>query len=165
MQETSIKSQPDIKTYRVTLPSPLGTQEAVTVVVKSVFTHAITAHPSEITQTEKQLVQYIGNAYILTFYRCKTQNTNFNLPSSNIESYTRVSPVSTDGSTISYGPYSDTTPYSHFRITLHYENNGPFLGIVSLERLIQVSHWGVIQVEEHVHVRHIGKTYIYVWHI
>ena len=94
--------------------------------------------------------------YILIPYRCKTQNTIVKLPSSNIESYTRVSPVSTDGSKINYGPYSDIVPYHHARMTLHYENNGPFLTVTSLERVIQISHWGVIQVEEHLRVRHSG---------
>ena len=41
-------------------------------------------------------------------------------------------------------------------MVLHFENNGPFIGVVSLERIIEVSHWGNIAVEEHVHIKHIG---------
>ena len=110
---------------------------------------------------EKQLVQYTTNAYINTPYQCTTQNSDFTLPSSNIESHSRVTPVSVDGSTISYGPYSNLAPYSNARITIHYENNGPFLGVVSLDRLIQVSHWGVIQVEEQIHIKHTGMMFDY----
>lgn len=106
---------------------------------------------------DKQLVQYTTNAYINTPYVCSTQNSDFNLPSSNIESHIPVSPVSVDGSTISYGPYSNIEPYSNARIAIHYENNGPFLTVVSLDRLIQVSHWGVIQVEEHIHIKQTGN--------
>lgn len=69
-----------------------------------------------------------------------------------------MSPVSSDGSKISYGPYNDLATYSNARMTLHYENNNPFLTITSLERVIQVSHWGVIQVEEHIRVHHTGKS-------
>ena len=41
-------------------------------------------------------------------------------------------------------------------MVLHFENNGPFIGVVALERIIEVSHWGNIAVEEHVHIKHIG---------
>ena len=111
---------------------------------------------------EKQFVQYSTNAYINTPYECATQNTDFNLPSSNIESHSRISPVNVDGSTISYGPYTNLAPYSNARVTIHYENNGPFLSVVSLDRLIQVSHWGVVQVEENVHIKHTG-TVVHVY--
>jgi len=43
-------------------------------------------------------------------------------------------------------------------MVLHFENNGPFIGAISLERIIEVSHWGNIAVEEHVHIRHLGAT-------
>ena len=143
--------------YRITLPSPLGAKESITITVNSVFTHIIQPYPKEITQFDKQLVQFTGNAYFYTPYRCKTQNTDVKVPNSNIESYTRITPVSTDGAKINYGPYNDIPPLSHSRVSFHYENNNPFLTVTSLERIIQVSHWGVIQVEEYVRVRHSGE--------
>ena len=39
---------------------------------------------------------------------------------------------------------------------IHSENNTPFLTITSLERIVEVSHWGNIAVEEHIEVRHTG---------
>ena len=156
VQTTKIKSQPDLTAYKIYFSSSLAAQDTVSVVVKTVFTHAIKPYPKEISQMEKQLVQFTANAYINTPYQCKTQNSDFNLPSSNVESYGRISPVSVDGSTISYGPYSNLSPYSNARVMIHYENNGPFLSVTSLDRLIQVSHWGVIQVEEHIHIRQTG---------
>ena len=151
------KPQQGVAVYKITLPQSLTTSESVTVIVETIFTRAVKPHPQEITQAEKQLVQFIGNAYFYTPYRCKTQSSDFSLPSpTNVESYTRVAPVSSDGGKISYGPYSDREPFSHTRVVLHFENNGPFLSVVSLLRLIQVSHWGVIQVEEHLHIKHTG---------
>ena len=41
-------------------------------------------------------------------------------------------------------------------MTIHYENNAPFLTITSLERVIEVSHWGNIAVEETVDLKHGG---------
>lgn len=129
----------------------------MTVSVTTVFTHAVTPFPKEITQNEKQLVQVTLNAYVFLPYSSKTQSTTILLPSSNIESFTRVTPVNTNDNEITYGPYPDLPLYSHTRIQLHYENNGPFVGVVSLERVIEVSHWGNIAVEEHYHIKHCGK--------
>lgn len=41
-------------------------------------------------------------------------------------------------------------------MTVHYENNNAFLTVTSLERAIEVSHWGVISVEEVIDLRHTG---------
>lgn len=154
---TTIKSRQDITAFKVALSSQLAPRETVTVVASLVLTHAVEAYPKEITQAEQQLVQFSSNAYFFTPYRCQTQNSNFKLSSSSIETYSRVSPTSVDGNTVSYGPYTDSAPYSFARAVLHYENNGPFLEVVSLQRLIQVSHWGTIQVEEHLNIQHTGQ--------
>lgn len=39
---------------------------------------------------------------------------------------------------------------------IHYENNTPFLTISSITRMIEVSHWGNIAVEETIDLRHTG---------
>lgn len=39
---------------------------------------------------------------------------------------------------------------------IHYENNAPFLTISSITRIIEVSHWGNIAVEETIDLRHTG---------
>jgi oligosaccharyltransferase complex subunit alpha (ribophorin I) len=41
-------------------------------------------------------------------------------------------------------------------LKVHEENNSPFLTVTNLERLVEVSHWGNIAVEEHVDLRHSG---------
>ncbi|XP_003382687.1 PREDICTED: dolichyl-diphosphooligosaccharide--protein glycosyltransferase subunit 1-like [Amphimedon queenslandica] len=156
LEKTTVGSHPGVMTYRIDFASPLTPKETTNVVVNTVFSRVIAAFPKEITQFEKQFVQFVGNAYVFLPYRSKTQNTEIKLSSSNIESYTRVSPVTSDGAKISYGPYTDLAPFSNARMTLHYENNNPFLTIKSFERVIQVSHWGVIQVEEHIRVHHSG---------
>lgn len=43
-------------------------------------------------------------------------------------------------------------------LKVHEENNSPFLTVTNLERVIEVSHWGNIAVEEHVDIRHSGAT-------
>lgn len=157
VRPTTIKDRSNVTAFLVELP-PLPPKESTTVTVETVFAHAITPHPREITQSEKQLVQFTGNAYIFLPYPCKTQSTTVLLPSSNIESFSRVSPVSSEEKELTYGPYPDLSPYAQARMTIHYENNGPFIVVASLERVIEVSHWGNIAVEEHVHIKHIGAS-------
>lgn len=43
-------------------------------------------------------------------------------------------------------------------LKIHYENNSPFLTITSMTRLIEVSHWGNIAVEETVDLKHTGAN-------
>ena len=43
-------------------------------------------------------------------------------------------------------------------LSVHYENNSPFLTVTTLERVIEVSHWGNIAVEETVDVVHSGAA-------
>ena len=121
-----------------------------------VFYQAIVPFPSEIAQSDNQLVKFTGNSYIFSPYTSKTQSTTFTMPNSNIESFSRVAPTNSADQTLTYGPYSDLSPFSHAKVELHFENNGPFLMVAELERTIEVSHWGNIAVEEHVHIKHIG---------
>lgn len=41
-------------------------------------------------------------------------------------------------------------------IVIHYENHAPFLTITNLERVVEVSHWGNIAVEETIDIVHSG---------
>lgn len=43
-------------------------------------------------------------------------------------------------------------------LKVHYENNNPFLTITSMIRVIEVSHWGNIAVEETVDLKHTGAV-------
>lgn len=41
-------------------------------------------------------------------------------------------------------------------IAVHFENHNPFLTVTRLERVIEVSHWGNIAVEETIDMVHAG---------
>nr|CAG4650912.1 EOG090X04O4 [Simocephalus serrulatus] len=140
--------------YKITLSSSL--EPGQTVLVGTVFTHHLTPHPAQITQKEKQLVQYRGSAYIYSPYKILSQTTKVLLSSSTVESYTKVKPSSQSDSTITYGPYDNVAPLSEENILIHFENNAPFLSVANLLRHIEVSHWGNIAVEETLDVYHGG---------
>jgi oligosaccharyltransferase complex subunit alpha (ribophorin I) len=156
IKDRPLPMQTEAAVYRISIPSLLAGSSA-TIVVELTLFKAIVPFPSEITQSENQLVKFMGNSYLFSPYPTKTQSTTFTLPNSNIESFNRVAPTSSADQTLTYGPYSDMAPFSYGKVDIHFENNGPFLTVVELERIIEVSHWGNIAVEEYIHIRHIGK--------
>lgn len=154
--ETSVQGREDGTCYSVTLDSALAGGASVDVSVEMVFTHVLRPYPAKITQSEKQFVEFTGNAYFLSPYTTNTQNTKVVISSSNVESYSKVNPVSQNEDVIKYGPYNDIAPMSEEVMKVHYENNSPFLTVTTMTRVIEVSHWGNIAVEETIDVSHTG---------
>jgi oligosaccharyltransferase complex subunit alpha (ribophorin I) len=124
--------------------------------VSIVFTQLLTPHPEYILQSEQQLVVYEGSAHILSLYEIKDQKTTVQLSPGSVESFTKVQPAKQEGTTIVYGPYASLPPFSKAEMKIHYENNSPFLTITEFSRVIEVSHWGNIAVEETLDVYHSG---------
>merc|ERR1712223_1420052 len=117
---------------------------------------ALEMYPAAITQKEKQLARFNGNLYCYLAYPVTTQTTTVSLASSNIESHTKTKPVSVSDSTITYGPHKNTPAFSSADLTVHSENNSPMLVVSSLSRLIEVSMWGNLAIEETIDVVHRG---------
>lgn len=60
------------------------------------------------------------------------------------------------GDTITYGPYADIAPFSKSQMSLHFENNSPFITVTKASKLVEISHWGNVAVEEEFELRHDG---------
>lgn len=146
----------DASFARITFRSPLAAGEKATVVVTAVFPGLVSPYPSQITQNEKQLVQFTGNHYVLSPYKTDKQTTKVQLPNKNVESMTRLQPAAVNDDKVSYGPYTNVAEMRFDEMTIHYENNAPFLSIQEMERAIEVSHWGNIAVEETLTLVHTG---------
>lgn len=144
------------KFYSVQLNQPLESGRSTTVLLEAVYAKSLVPYPSSIAQKEKQLVRYFGNHYFYTPYITNKQKTELVLSSKNIESYTKLKPVSQSDSTITYGPYNSIQPFTEDEMIIHYENNSPFLTVTRLERYIEISHWGNIAVEENIEIYHSG---------
>ena len=113
-------------------------------------------YPAEILQNDRQLVIFNGNVYYYSQHETKTQSTKVLLASDKLESYTQLKPTSKSDQTISYGPYEGVKAFEQSELSVHYENNKPFLTISSMLRVIEVSHWGNIAVEETIDMYHSG---------
>lgn len=153
-----ISAAEDKVLYEIQLKNPLQPGKAAAVEIEAVFSHSLVPHPSHISQSEKQMVLYHGNHYFYSPYSTRTQTTTVTLPSSSVESYSKLKPVSHSDNTITYGPYENIPAYSDSKMTVHYENNNPFLTVSRLERSIEVSHWGVISIEEVIDIVHTGAV-------
>ncbi|KJE96830.1 Rpn1 protein [Capsaspora owczarzaki ATCC 30864] len=149
----------DARLFRITLESPLAAGKSIEVTVRFVVAGAQTAHPREITQQEVQRARFVGRLHVPSPYQVAEQTTTVTLPSNNVVQYTRTKPVSASGSTIKYGPYHDVAPFSVAPLSVHFEAATPFLTTRSVKRLIEVSHWGNIAVEDVIHLQNTGAQH------
>jgi len=154
--ETKVQSALTTPFWRIDLKSALSAGASTTLAVEVVLGGALEMYPAAITQKEKQLARYIGNLYCYLAYPATTQTTVVTLASSNLESYTKTKPVSLNDNTITYGPYKNIAAFSSGELMVHGENNSPMLVVSSLSRVIEVSMWGNLAVEETIDVVHRG---------
>ncbi|XP_038628610.1 dolichyl-diphosphooligosaccharide--protein glycosyltransferase subunit 1 [Tachyglossus aculeatus] len=157
VRETKIKGKSGTF-FTVKLPSPLTAGAKIRVSIETVYTHALQPYPTQITQAEKQFVVFEGNHYFYSPYPTKTQTMRVKLASRNIESYTKLGNPTRSEDMLEYGPFKDIPAFSQDSFKVHYENNSPFLTITSMTRVIEVSHWGNIAVEETVDLKHTGAV-------
>ncbi|CAB1353504.1 unnamed protein product [Coregonus sp. 'balchen'] len=155
LKQTTIQGQ-NGEFYKVQLPSSLGVGAKLRVKVETVLSHILRPFPTHITQAERQLVVFQGNHYLYSPYPTRSQTTRVRLASKTVESYTKLGNPSKSDEAIEYGPFRDVAPFSEDALKVHYENNTPFLTISSITRIIEVSHWGNIAVEETIDMRHTG---------
>lgn len=142
--------------HNVILKHSLEPGRTITVTLEEILIKSLVPYPSSIAQKDKQLVRYFGNHYFYSPYATTKQKTDVTLASRNIESYTKLKPITQSDTTIKYGSYGLTEPFTQDEMIIHYENNSPFLTVTRLERLIEISHWGNIAVEEQIEIRHTG---------
>ena len=70
--------------------------------------------------------------------------------------------MSQTDSSITYGPYTNIEAFSENemvkKLVIHSENNNPMLVVTRLQRVLEISMWGNIAVEETIDVRHDGAA-------
>ncbi|XP_050343635.1 dolichyl-diphosphooligosaccharide--protein glycosyltransferase subunit 1 [Nymphalis io] len=154
--ETTVKGYDQVKFWRVELKEAINVASTAVFATESVYTKALQPFPTAITQQEDQLVKYNGNLYFYSPYTVVSQKTNVVLNTKSVESFTKIKPFSQQDGSITYGSYSNIAPFTEKELNIHYKNNSPFLTVTRLARLIEVSHWGNIAIEETVEIEHTG---------
>lgn len=139
---------------------PQGMTEAK-LTVFGTLAGALVPVPAEIELTENQLVQYLDSHSLPSLYPTARQTTTFALGVSHIESFTKRDPYSRTGKDLVFGPITDIeggAAASLSPITIHYQNNAPFVKALQAIREIEVSHWGNVAFEDFVEVQHAGAA-------
>ncbi|XP_076954793.1 dolichyl-diphosphooligosaccharide--protein glycosyltransferase subunit 1A-like [Bidens hawaiensis] len=149
-------SPPSLIWYAASLPKELGKGESLNVDAFAVFTHSLRPFPEQITQAEQQLFVYQDSAHFTSPYNVKVQSLTVQLPSENVESYTKLEKTKFSGSEIKYGPYENVPALSHSPVIIHFPSNKQFAIAKELVKEIEVSHWGNVQVTEHYNIIHGG---------
>lgn len=135
---------------------PLRSKGRAPLVVEYVLTNALYPHPEEITQKDRQLMIFYGNSYFYSPYKSLKSSIKFQTGTRRIEDYTNFSPVSLSSGDIIYGPYGSSEPFAFSQISLHYDNNTPFLKVTKLTRSIELSHWGNVAITDVIDLVHHG---------
>ncbi|XP_063357764.1 dolichyl-diphosphooligosaccharide--protein glycosyltransferase subunit 1 [Cydia amplana] len=154
--ETTVKGYDNVKFWRVELKEAINAGSSAVINSEAVLTKALLPYPTAITQAEDQLVKYHGNLHFYSPYAVASQKTSVVLNTKSVESFTKVKPFVQQDGNIIYGPYANVAAFSDKELSIHYKNNSPFLTVRRVERLIEVSHWGNIAVEEVIEIEHTG---------
>lgn len=137
--------------YLIHLPSPLAPKEQQTLSISYSILSALTPVPAQISQNDKQYVQFTLSAYTPSSYVTEKQKTKIKFPSADVPDYTTlIADLNADkkadpqkqGSTFTYGPYNDIPAGAEQLVSVRYEFTKPITHATALERDIEVSHWG-----------------------
>lgn len=148
----------DKKFYQIDFNAsrPLRSKGRAPIVVEYVLTNALYPYPEEITQKDRQLMMFYGNAYFYSPYKSLKSSIKYQTGTRRIEDYTNFNPVSLSSGDVIYGPHSSLEPFAYSQISLHYDNNSPFLKVTKLTRSIELSHWGNVAVTDVIDLVHHG---------
>uniref|UniRef100_A0A7E4VS43 Dolichyl-diphosphooligosaccharide--protein glycosyltransferase subunit 1 n=2 Tax=Panagrellus redivivus TaxID=6233 RepID=A0A7E4VS43_PANRE len=144
-------AKPGFEYYKINFGSPLASGASHKVKIEYVLTGALKAYPAQISQEENQFMLFNTNDAIVSPYTVESDTTTITTGGKIISS--------TDGKqTTSKVTYTNTNlaPYTTKPVSVHYENNSPFVVVTSLERTIEISHWGNVAIEDHIEIVHKG---------
>ncbi|TGZ82950.1 Ribophorin I [Ascodesmis nigricans] len=139
-----------VQYYRIDM-APLAPSSQITLQLTIGLLHTATPRPATVSQVDKQFLFYRGSRYFHSAYPTLKQKTKLRFPNPEVPEYTKFTPKagSTDdpakaGSFITYGPYElvKVEEKGGEPIELMYEYTAPVITANTLERDIEVSHWG-----------------------
>ncbi|KAE9555565.1 hypothetical protein FO519_001236 [Halicephalobus sp. NKZ332] len=141
--------------YKVDFAAPATKGTPLKIRIEYVLTQILKPYPAEITQAETQFILYTGTNNYVSPYTVDQDTTNIKYGGGKLLSNSAGKDSS---GKIQVGPTSNIKPFTTTPLTIHYENNSPFTVITSLKRVIEVSHWGNIAIEDSVEIVHKGAV-------
>ncbi|KAH8118689.1 oligosaccharyl transferase alpha subunit [Phellopilus nigrolimitatus] len=174
LQHFGLNVQSDTYLYAAVLPNGLKKDEAITVELETVQTHATYPWPAAISQKDEMSLKYEADLFVLSPYHTAVQRTKIRAPNPKIISYTEPkgveaftldAPATKSGVTITYGPYhnvpasanADFTASTQQRVTVYYKHDYPVLQVTTMKRAAEISHWGAnINIQDDIWLHNAG---------
>ncbi|KAL7937784.1 Ribophorin I [Trichoderma chlorosporum] len=138
----------DVQYYRITLPTPLKAGGQFPLAISWVYVDSYRPLPVTIKQDEQQYLVYDFSLYAQSAYTTLKQKTEVKFATATIPDYTTItgpdgkeSPEKL-GAKLLYGPFDEQPAGAFFPALVRFESTKPVLHVSTLERDIEVSHWG-----------------------
>lgn len=131
--------------------------------------------PAEIDQREAQYLLFTTNStYVDSWYPTSVERVKYRAPhiilshTSVPDTYTRDSTVTKAGSSLTLGPFHSLPPtlgehkFEQQPLSVHYESKQPVVGLKTLRRNAEVSHWGAnLNIQDEMSLVNIGPKYVH----
>ena len=109
-------------------------------------------------QQETPKYLFTHDLYVQSPYPSQKQEIRFSLPGSTVFSYTDISPNFKNENVLTYGPFSPVSPFvSPVSVRIHFPSVAKFRTLETVEREIEISHWGNVAFEEVIRARNSGS--------
>jgi oligosaccharyltransferase complex subunit alpha (ribophorin I) len=137
--------------YKITLPLPLAPNDQSTLAISYYILSALEPLPAKIDQAAKQYVRHKFSAFALSAYTTIKQKTKLKLPTTDVpDAVTLPASLNAEGkedpqkqgTTYTYGPYGEQPAGAVQEVSVRYEFTKPLTHVTSLERDVEISHWG-----------------------
>ena len=137
---------------KIFLPSPLLPKNTINIKILELYRDRFNPNPKYIKMDGRQSLVYNENRFIITPYRKLVEETQFIIPNSDSLIYATPS-FSLHEEKVNYGPFRDIDPMENDPIIVHIYHSKPLLIFESVEREIEISHYGNIFIKENYHLK------------
>ena len=124
----------------MTFLEPLKPQKQIALVIVYHVLSAASPLPVAIAQADQQYLQYVFSEYAPSAYPTAKQKTKVKFPNGDVPDATGK--PEKEGSTYTYGPFSNVPAGATSMQRVRYEFTQPLIYATLVERDIEVSHWG-----------------------
>ncbi|WVO16618.1 hypothetical protein L204_104297 [Cryptococcus depauperatus] len=161
----------DTKPPTVSVPlGDLKKGDTKTLSLTHVLVHQSQPLPAEIEQQDAQYLLFTTNStYVDSWYPADVERVKIRSPSTILsygsvpDTYSRDSIVTKAGTSLTLGPFHSLPPtlgdseVEQQPLTVHYETKEPVIGLRSVKRSAEVSHWGAnLNIQDEMALANIG---------
>ena len=159
----TVLQRSDIQYYVIRLPSPLKAGGQSTLGISLYYLKAYNPLPVSIKQDGQQFLTYEFSVYAPSAYPTLKQKTEIKAASAAIPDYTKLKvngeQPKKQGAKLTYGPFDEKPAGAISPAQVRFEFTKPVTHVSTLERDVEVSHWGGnVAFEERYTLHNLGAN-------